>query len=366
MGYPSLVNIFDHWFVDEIGGKLAPQCGIVGYTWPRWTYVRDFSRGAGYFHYMTKYMQEKNLPIEVLTSTPAKKLLTDESGAVIGDEAVADDGTTYRILASKGVLLATGGFSANGEMLLQYDEQWGITTPDVKHDNSPGVTGDGILMAQEIGASLSGMENIMMFPLGSVSETNDVTAVPFNGSSTLLVSNKGERFVNETASRFEICHAAFKLESPVYYAIADTLNAGLDDATQEQIDASVAHGSMYRGETLEELAKALGCDPAIFTATVEQYNHACETFTDELFGRTTFMDGSAIVQGPFYATPLTPVAHITIGGIDTDTNGRVLNAQGEIIPGLYAAGETVSGSCGISAFAYGKEYARRIVTGDFE
>lgn len=361
-GYADLVNAFDEWFVNEIGGKYAKQVGIVGYTYPRWVYPEGFERGTGYFYYLQKYLQAKNLPIDIKYNTPATELITNETGRVTGVKALADDGTQYIITAKKGVLLATGGFSANSEMLAQYDEQWGIEPGTiVKHDNNPGDTGDGIIMAQKIGAALDSMSSIMMFPQGDVVGTNDVLTVSvFNGSSNLFVNKEGKRFVDETASRFEISHAVFQLDEPIYYIITDSLNSGLE-ATEEELALSAEHGAMYHGDTIADLAAAMGVDPTVLEATVAQYNEACATFQDDLFGRTTFAEGSEIVQGPFYATPRTPVAHITIGGVATDANGCVLTENGEAIEGLYAAGEVVSGSCGISAFAYGRGTAKYIL-----
>lgn len=363
MGYPALVNEFDHWFEEEIGGKYHSQVGIVGYTWPRWVFPDGFERGTGYFHYMTKYIDEKKLDINIMLSTAGTELIVNENGAVTGIVAVAADGTTYRINAAHGVMLATGGFAANSEMLAKYDEQWGIVEgQQVKHDNNPGNTGDGILMAEKIGAALDGMANIMMFPMGDINDSNDVSGVGiFNGSSNLFVNTEGKRFVDETASRFEICHAVFAQSTPISYIITDNINSGLAGVSEEAIAKSVEHGSLYRGNTIAELAEAMGVEPAVLEATVAQYNEACETYHDELFGRATFADGSAIVEAPFYATPQTPVAHITIGGIVTDENGQVLNTDGEVISGLFAAGETVNGSCGLSAFAYGRAIAKYMV-----
>lgn len=361
MSYPSLVNTFDQWFEEEIGGKFAPMCGIVGYTWPRWTYVEGYERGYGYFDNFRKYIEKNDLDITILTDTAATELITDGAGTVIGVKAEDKDGSTYDISASQAVILCTGGFAANGEMLVKYNTMWGNMTADVKHDNSPGNTGDGIVMAEAIGAQLDGMDNIMMFPLGDFVDTGDVTAVGiFNGSSNLFINTHGERFVDETLSRFDICRAVFEQDDHYYYAVTDGINSGMGDVDEADIQRSVEHGALYRGDTLEELAENLGIDPQVLTATVEQYNQACTTFEDEKFGRTTFADGSAIEKAPFYATPLQPVAHITIGGIVTDEDGHVLDQGGQIIAGLYAAGETVAGSCGISAFAYGKEVARKI------
>lgn len=361
MGYPALVNTFDQWFEEEIGGKFAPMCGIVGYTWPRWTYVEGYERGYGYFDNFQKYIDRNDLDITILTDTAATELVTDADGAVTGVLAEDKDSSTYTINASQAVLLCTGGFAANGEMLVKYNTMWGNMTADVKHDNSPGNTGDGIVMAEKIGAQLDGMDNIMMFPLGDFVDTGDVTAVGiFNGSSNLFINTHGERFVDETLSRFDICRAVFEQDDHYYYAITDGINSGMSEVDEADIQRSMEHGALYRGDTLEELAANLGIDPQVLTATVEQYNQACTTFEDEKFGRTTFADGSAILEAPFYATPLQPVAHITIGGIVTDDTGHVLNQDGQIIDGLYAAGETVAGSCGISAFAYGKEVARLI------
>lgn len=362
MPYGDIVNEFDTWFADEIGAKLAKLTGIVGYTWPRWTYCEGYSQGAGYFHYFEEYIKNNNLDITIMTETAAKSLIQTD-GTVTGVEAESTNGDTYTVTSKNGVILASGGFSANGEMLMKYDTQWGITDPNIKSDNNPGNTGDGIVMAEEIGAAIDGMDNIMMFPLGDYTDDQHVSMVGiFNGSSNLMVNTHGERFVNETASRFEICHAVFEQDDPYYYIITDSINSGADSYSEEDIQKSIDNGYLFRGETIEELAENMGIEPEILTKTVEQYNTAATTYNDELFGRVQFSEGSEIVEGPFYATPLRPVAHITIGGVSVDENNNVLDTDGNIISGLYAAGEVVNGSCGLSAFAYGKALGKRIAT----
>ena len=360
MPYGDIVNEFDSWFSSEIGGKLAKLVGIVGYTWPRWTYCEGYEKGSGYFHYFEEYIEEKNLDITIMTETEGKSLIQTD-GAVTGVEAEDSEGNTYTVNSKNGVILATGGFSANGEMLMEYDTQWGITDPNVKSDNNPGNTGDGIVMAEEVGASIDDMDNIMMFPLGDYTDEQHVSMVGiFNGSSNLMVNTHGERFVDETASRFDICHAIFEQDDPYYYIITDSINSGSSEYSEEDIQKSIDNGYLFRGDTIEELATNMGIDPDTLVATVEQYNTACETYNDELFGRVQFSDGSEIVEGPFYATPLRPVAHITIGGVSVDSDNNVLDTDGNVISGLYAAGEVANGSCGLSAFAYGKALGKRI------
>lgn len=362
MPYGDIVNEFDTWFADEIGAKLAKLTGIVGYTWPRWTYCEGYSQGAGYFHYFEEYIKNNNLDITIITDTAAKTLIQTD-GSVTGVEAESTNGDTYTVTSKNGVILASGGFSANGEMLMKYDTQWGITDPNIKSDNNPGNTGDGIVMAEAVGASIDGMDNIMMFPLGDYTDDQHVSMVGiFNGSSNLMVNTHGERFVDETASRFAICHAVFEQDDHYYYIITDSINSGSDSYSEEDIQKSIDNGYLYRGETIEELAENMGIEPEVLTKTVEQYNTACSTYNDELFGRVQFSDGSEIVSGPFYATPLRPVAHITIGGVTVDSTNQVLDTDGNVISGLYAAGEVVNGSCGLSAFAYGKALGKMIAT----
>lgn len=359
MPYGEIVNTFDDWFINEVGAKMSKMVGIVGYTWPRWTYPTDYTRGNGYFAYLTQYIKDKDLDITIMTETPATELLTDENGAVTGVKAESADGTIYTINAKK-VVLATGGFSANGEMLMEYDTQWGITTPDIKTDNNPGNTGDGITMAQKLGGATAAMDNIMMFPLSTKGNSDASGAFGFNGSSNLMINTKGVRFVDETASRFEICHAVFEQEEPYYYIISDALNSRVDKMTEEELQKSIDAGVVFKGDTLEELAEKIGVDADTLKATIEQYNTACETSDDKLFGRTSFADGSEIVQGPFYATALEPCSHITIGGLVVDDNYAVLTNDGKPIENLYAVGETIVGSCGLSAFAYGKDLGARL------
>ncbi len=355
---------FDDW-MEEMGVEWEKAHGIVGYSWPRWTSVKGYYSGEGFFHYLEKSIEDNNYPIQIYKSTPVTELLVDESGAVIGVTAQAETGETYHVKARQGVILATGGFAGNGKMLVEYNQMWDGLTEDVLSTNTAGATGDGIIMAQEIGAMTDAMEVEMMFPMADI-KSGSTEAIVGASASCLMVNKEGKRFTNETGTRWDISAALFEQTDNLAYIISDNRNSQIKGGkTQGGIDVEnmLANGELYMADTLEELAEKIGMDSAALQETVDSYNKMVETHEDKEFGRTTFEPNSDIVEGPFYAYPCMPAAHITIGGLVIDYDSfQVVNTEGEIIPNLFAAGEVVAGECGIDgAFAQGKALGRFVV-----
>lgn len=355
---------FDDW-MEGMGAQWEKQHGIVGYSWPRWTNIKDFYLGEGFFHYFEKTIADKNYPIEIYTGTPVTELVVDETGAVTGVIAKAASGETYKVKATQGVILASGGFAGNGEMLVEYNQMWEGLTADVLTTNTAGATGDGIIMAQKIGAAVDAMEAEMMFPMAAA-KTGSIEGIVGNSPSCLMVNKEGLRFVNETGTRWDISAAMFEQTDDLAYMISSQENSKIKGDKTEGgtlVQSMLDGGALYMADTLEELAGKIGIAPEVLKSTVESYNKMTETNTDADFGRTTFEPNSAITGGPYYAYPCMPAAHITIGGvvINYDTL-QVVNTDGADIPYLFAAGEVVAGECGIDgSFAQGKGAAQYIV-----
>lgn len=355
--FAETLQEFDDW-IEEMGVEWEQAHGIVGYSWPRWTSIKGYYSGEGYFHYLSKSIEDNQYPIDIYTGTPVTELLVDEQGAVIGVKAKANTGVTYEVKARQGVILASGGYGANKEMLVEYNQMWDGLTPDILTTNTSGAMGDGIIMAQNIGAMTDLMEVQMMFPMADI-KTGSTEAIVGASASSLMVNTSGLRFTNETGTRWDISADLFEQDKDLAYMISDSLNSQIKDGkTQGGIDVEnmIANGELYVADTLEELANKIGMDPTTLKETVENYNQMVETHVDEQFGRTTFEPGSEIQVGPFYAYPCTPASHITIGGVVLNYETmQVINALGEDIPYLFAAGEVVAGECGIDgAFAQGK------------
>ena len=364
--YSTIVLDFVNWFTEKTGAKWDTNVGIVGYTWPRWGKLSGYFSGQGYFAYMQKWMEDNNSNVQILTSTPATKIVTDASGAVTGIVAKSEDGTTYNITAEKAVLLCTGGYAANLDMVKETDGIWGDALANLSiSTNAAGVTGDGIRMAQDIGASVGGMENTMLFPLTDI-KTGSTEAIVGQNASLLMVNQEGKRFVDETIDRYTISGAMLNQTGGMAYAISCEANSMIVDGKTDggtNVEVMLRNGELYKADTLEELAQAAGIPADTLKATVETYNEACRTYEDKEFGRTKFAAGSEIAEGPYYAYPCVPGAHITWGGVNVDAFGQVYHESGELISGLYAAGEVVNGHCGLNgAFADGHFVAKAIMS----
>ncbi len=350
--FATLLDDTTQWLT-EMGMEWKPLTGIVGYTWPRWTSPKIGFEGHGYFDLFEKTIMENNYPVTIMTETAGTELIV-EDGKVVGVKAESRD-KSYTIRSEKGVVLATGGFAANLDMVREYNETWDELPDDIKTTNTAGVTGDGIKMAETVGAVLEGMGDIMLFPNADPISSSTENIVGNDGDA-LYVNKEGERFVNETLDRYSISGAVLEQTDHILYIISDEANSRISNGktfngfdVQEMLD----NDQLFKADTLEELAGKLDMDPAVLTATVEQYNEFAANYEDPEFGRISFSDNSAVDEGPFYACPRTVATHITGGGLLVDENYQVLDTNYEPIEGLYSGGEINAYMSGISSFGDG-------------
>ncbi|MED9821228.1 MAG: FAD-dependent oxidoreductase [Christensenellales bacterium] len=296
--------------------------------------------------------------IEVKLNTKAVKLVANDQGQVLTVET--EDGTRYT--AEKAVIMATGGYSANGKLMAKY-VPYG---EDYLAGGAAGANGYGLRMMQEVGAGLTAMDAIPTFPMGLVSKDNPKTGSIASTytwkTGGIVVNQNGERFCNETESNPAIREVALE-EQPgaVQYDIfTDKIVEDLRAANGAYFyDAFFADETM-RGyhvvesaATLEELAAKIGVPAENLTKTVETYNAAVEAGESDEFGRlydgtvNTYNLGTNKIEGDkFYAVRLHALCVMTLGGVTANANMQVLDEAGNAIPGLYAAGETVGGIWG--------------------
>lgn len=296
--------------------------------------------------------------IEVKLNTKAVKLVANDQGQVLTVET--EDGTRYT--AEKAVIMATGGYSANGKLMAKY-VPYG---EDYLAGGAAGANGYGLRMMQEVGAGLTAMDAIPTFPMGLVSKDNPKTGSIASTytwkTGGIVVNQNGERFCNETESNPAIREVALE-EQPgaVQYDIfTDKIVEDLRAANGAYFyDAFFADETM-RGyhvvesaATLEELAAKIGVPAENLTKTVETYNAAVEAGASDEFGRlydgtvNTYNLGTNKIEGDkFYAVRLHALCVMTLGGVTANANMQVLDEAGNAIPGLYAAGETVGGIWG--------------------
>lgn len=321
-----------------------------GSLWQR-THTSTMQMGTGFIStYVNQIAADEK--ITVLTSTTADSITVDESGVVTGATAHDVNGNTYTIAANKGVVLATGGFAANGAMISEYNttEKWAATDlSKVRTTNRYACSqGDGITMALEVGAALSQMEQIQLLYLGNLKD-GSLTKYPprvVNGTDQEIFINKeGQRFVREDGRRDEICLAALQQTDGMFYFLesADGDYVDVDEAISADgfsLRYLEEQGYVYIADTLDEMAGKLGIDAETLKATVAAFNESVESGED-VFGRTLY--SVKLENGPWVATPRIPCLHHTMGGVKIDTESHVLNADGEIIKGLVAAGEVTGG-----------------------
>ena len=289
--------------------------------------------GSGVGGYLVDRFQAKlaDIGLEIMYNTKATELLTDSEGKVIGVKAEGED-ANYTFNA-KAVILATGGFGANEEMYTQYrpDLKGTVTT------NAPGATGDGIIMAQALGADVVDIEQIQLHPTVEQSTSMLITE-SVRGDGAILVNQKGERFVNELLTRDAVSAAELAQEGQYAYIIFDQ---NLRDHLKA-IEKYVKSGIVVQSDTIEGLAEQLGIDPAVLSKTLADWNGYVQNQHDPDFGRTTGMN-AYLTTPPYYAIKIAPGIHHTMGGIKINTSAEVINTEGKPIPGLFAAGEVTGG-----------------------
>lgn len=361
--FAQLCQDFCDWLEEEAGATWNnPTAGIVGFNWPRWASLEGYYSGTGYFEYLQNWINENNANIEILTSTPMTDLI-EEDGAITGIIAESND-TIYEIHAEKGVILCTGGYAANIEMVEETDGIWGNLPEDLLSTNASGATGEGITIAQQHGASVGGMEDTMLFPLGSI-KTANTEAIVGNSASMCLVNREGNRFVDETLDRYTMSGAILAQTDQIAFGVCTEANSKIvDGKTQGGVDVQglLDSGELYKADTLEEVAELAGIDSEQLLKTIEEYNAAVDSYSDSLTGRTSFEPGSKIEEGPYYIFPCKPAAHITNGGLNTSEYGEVVNDDGEVIQGLWAAGEVTNGNSGIDgSFSLGRYVGQNIM-----
>lgn len=281
--------------------------------------------------YMIPLLQKncEDLGVKIITGTAATEILMNE-GAASGVKAA--NATTNYTINAKSVVVATGGFAANIDLVVNYKPEYDgfITT------NAPTIMGDGIKMAEAIGANLVDMEQIQIHPTVH-QETGKMITEGLRGDGAILVNQEGVRFCDELGTRDVVSGHELKQTGSYAYLIVD----------QKMVDKSgviakyIKNGLTIGGGELADLATAMGVDAETLTKTIETWNAAVAAGSDTEFGRTSFAE--SLDTAPYYAIKIAPGVHHTMGGIEINTNTEVLGTNGNVIPGLFAAGEVTGG-----------------------
>lgn len=263
--------------------------------------------------------------------------LVQEDGKVVAVKANFD-GKEITYKASNGVILATGGFGSNLDMRIKYNEEM---NEKILSTNSVGSTGDGITMAEKLGAQLVDMEYIQTYPTcdpetGTLLYVGDVR---LEGRS-ILVNKEGKRFVEELERRDVISKATVAQTDSVSYMFWDEASMEASKVNvkhKKEYDNLIERGILVKADTIEDAAAHFGIDAEELKKTVANYNEYAANGKDLEFNKRGEL--VAFTDGPYYIMKSRPAIHHTMGGIKINTNAEVLNTAGEVIDGLYAAGE---------------------------
>ncbi len=356
---PELVKVLTYnaydglLWIEDLGMEFDDQIAQgAGSLWQR-THTSTMDMGTGflstYANQLASYSDNITLYVE---ATAEELVMTD--GRVTGVKCLDNHNETeFTVTGTDGVILTTGGFSANGSMIQEYNTsgKWPDLSDTATTNRFSASQGDGISMAVAVGASLTDMDQIQLLYLGNLQD-GTLTKYPprdVNGVDQLIFINKnGERFVREDGRRDEICLAILQQPDAMFYMLESGDGSGYVDITDPDWRSAdgftfqylVDNGYVVYDDTLAGLAEKLGMDADTLQATVDAFNAAVDSGTDE-FGRTLF--STKLENGPWVATARQACIHHTMGGVTIDTEAHVLDADGNIIEGLYAAGEVTGG-----------------------
>lgn len=319
------------WLV-KMGADLGSVAQLPGSSVPRAHRPGDGTFvGPEVVAVLEKAVSERK--IEVRTSTAARSILTDKNGTVTGAEVSGPEGA-YQIKADA-VVIATGGFGADSEMVASYDPKlqgFGTT-------NHPGADGDGIRMAQRVGAQLIDMSNIQTHPTVNT-RTGEMVTTLFRTEGAILLNTEGKRFANELQDAGHLSAAILAQPQGKAYMI-------LDEALAQKMRTTAGGLTKipfaYSEKSVKWLARDMKVPQAALEETLKNWRD------DRTAGRDRFGRASMplpLDQAPFYAIEVRPAVHHTVGGVRINSKAAVLNAQGKTIPGLYAAGEVTGGGAG--------------------
>ncbi len=356
-GNPELVhflteNALDtlHW-MESLGVKFNDEVGTAtGALWQRSHYTVTPS-GNSYIRVYEKYIKEHSNDITVYTDMTVQSIIRDKDGRVTG--VIGKDnhtGKETKFMASKGVVLATGGFGANVELRTKVNtgvfKDYDLGKSIGCTNFSKSAQGSGIEMGEKIGANVIGMDDIQVHPCGTPG-TGLMEMVRTSGRNRIFVNEQGNRFVNEGAARDVLAKAIFAQPDATYYVIVNHLRyPSLDwvDANGAKMKDMIELGRVVEGDTLDDLAKKINVPAENLKKAIDDYNAVVEGKAKDPLGfEANNKADKVMTEGPWYACKKVPTIHHTMGGLEVNTKSQVLDKEGKVIPGLYACGETTGG-----------------------
>lgn len=307
-----------------------------------------------------------SMGVDIRLRTEADRLIVDENGRVVGVYAYDENDDLLAVKAAKAVILATGSFTANRGMM----ERYLPITKGIQSGGCYGVTGDGIRMVRAIGGSISEMDlgcHWYPFEAGTNSGQFSTTLILFGGPEGkvsgsqqpgVMLNYNGERYVSESNGYHLIGRATAQQPCQEGWYVFDS-HPGVPDMI---LHAITYNNRVVQADTLDELCTIMRIPADTAKAQIAAYNDALAAGEDKDFGK--LLEGCMpIDQGPFYALNIRPRPYATYGGVDTDLDAKVIDAKGNAIPGLYAAGIVTGSYAAREGFYYNGGLAQALVFG---
>jgi flavocytochrome c len=329
-------------WLEKLGVEFEPKVyAVVGALWPRSHDPIKGGRGGAIVRALKAQVDKRKIPVLFEHKLSGLNREKPDTGRVLGVE-VEHKGKKLNIKAQKGVILATGGFSADVFMRSKFDPRLNKEVPTT---NVPTATGESIIYAEDIGADVVGMDYIQGLMACNYFTKKYGSLANLGIDSAIFVNLEGKRFVAEDQRRDVMSEATLVQPKKVLLWVAD--DTCKKRYVQKQIDGYVEKGLIYKADTLDGLAKTLkeklGVPPETFLATVKHYNELAQKGEDKEFSKKK-TNLKPIVKAPFWASPTQVGVHHTMGGLRiSGPTCQVLDRWGKAIDGLYAAGEVTGG-----------------------
>ena len=323
-------------WLEELGAPLKQLKFSGGQTEMR-THapINDEGKSIPVGNYLVQKLTEKakELGVEIVYDARVEKVLM-EDGKAVGVEAAYKDGEKLRVNAGA-VIVATGGFGSNQEMIEKYN-------PDLKgyvSTNARSIEGDAVKFLEEVGANFIDMDQIQIHPT-VVQKDGSLISEGLRGEGAILVNQDGKRFVDELQTRDFVSKEILGQKEPSAWLIVDQSMFDQSATIAKYFDK----GLLTKCDDYKALAELIGTDEATIKETIENWIETVKNNEDKEYGRKGMDETrSDLSVAPYYAVQISPGIHHTMGGVEVNTNSEVLDKDGKVIPGLYAAGEVTGG-----------------------
>lgn len=348
LGNPKVVRKM----IEEAPRTVAwlEECGVLFHDMVYEIYGSDYRRclkpllprGSAYVRALSQ--RAMALGVKIMLETKLVDVHLNETGRAVGISVQSNAGSFISLRASKGIVLACGGFGANAELVARHAPQLaGLPT-----DNSPGSTGDAIYLADKLGIALEGLpfvECVAGNPPGRKTHARLFLPADF-----ILINENGKRFVEEDALRAVLTQAILQQPNRRCFTVFDKQGVEhLDPISQKGLYQALVADEAFCADTLDELAQLMRVPADRFKAELENYNK--EALAEKKTGdkiprridKCSRVGCTPLTEPPYWAYEVGLTVHYTPGGLSVNENGQVLRTDGKPIEGLWAAGE-VTGS----------------------